>query len=243
MVGLTPINAYGIYRRIPIDGVNTPFDTAHDNAFDPGICDPCGDYPVCEDSLTIVTANEVNSILYLKQDGTTVTLTLDVTGKDNVVAAVQEALEAYELDIYVTGTTSGSNFILKHRGQGAIISADVVTTGTVTATRVCTVVTRCDYQAVAGGTITGIEVDGTLRDFTDIVAGTTSAADAKTRIDAGLTLADLDGGATSTVTYDATDQVFNITISARNAHAFVLQQSTGTTVGAYKTSCEEVFEA
>lgn len=248
---MTPvkINYYGQLRRIP----RVAGRTYYDNIFEAGLCDPCNDLPGCEDTLTIVSANAVTSILYEHVvDGVAVQTTIPIgaTGATAVEAAIIAALSLYEFDLYVHATVSGSNFILKHRGQGKIISALVVTTGTVTATRVCTIFTRCNYSATIGGTLATLEIDGTNVTLVDIVYGVDSAAAAKTKLDTALALispptaGSVVGGATATVTDNPDESAYDIVISARDAHSFVIG-STGPTESTTfaKSSCEMVFEA
>lgn len=243
------INYYGRLRRVP----RVAGKTYSDNALEVGLCDPCNALPGCEDTLTIVAANAVTSILYghMVYDaagvGTEVqtTIPLGTTGGAATAAAIEAALALYEFDIYVTATDVSTNFVLKHRGQGRIISALVVTTGTVTATRICTIATQCDYifpVGGIGGTIATIEVDGTDRALTDIVYGTDSAATAKSRMDTALALASLTGGAVSTFAVDTAPAVYRGKIVARDGHSFVIG-STGPTATTtlQKTNCQQIF--
>lgn len=228
----TPLLQRGIAR--PYAGANQPVLS--------GETECCDDAVTCQDSVTIADSAAVQGIVYTTAKGEEVAITFPATATnlDAVVAAVTAALLPYEVNVFVWGVNSSTNFILYHQGQGTLESVTIGGSPTA-ATRLCEVHLRCDYTATLDGTTaaaTGITVDGTTEEFAaDIIYGTTSASTAQTLIQGELDDLALDGGATVTVVDNTEESVFEITISAWQGHEISIGDTTFS-----ESNCQQVFE-
>lgn len=225
-----------------------PYTTANQIALS-GDSECCDDAVTCSDSVTIADDAVVQGIVYVPacgpNAGEDVALTFPATATNlaAVVAAVQEILLPYEMDVFVYGENSAGNFILYHQGQGTLKSVTIGGSPT-NATRLCTVRVRCEYSGSVDGVSTSIVVDGTLRDYSaDITYGTTSAATAQGIIQTSVDAASIAGGATVTVTDDTVNSQYDIVISARQGTTFVVTVTGADDVSLQESNCQQVFEA
>jgi len=228
-------------------GLCRPYTTANQIALT-GDSECCDDAVTCQDSVTILDNAVVQGIVYTPACGPnagvaqTLTFPATATNAAAVVAAVQEILLPYEMGVFVDFVNDGSSFILRHQGQGTLVSVTIGGSPS-NATRLCTVNLRCDFTGSVGGTSTGIVVNGTLRDYaSDIVYGTTSAATAQSTMQTSVDAASITGGATVTVTDNTEESTFDIVISARQGTTFVINGSGGD-VDLQESNCQRVFEA
>ena len=239
MAVTTPLLQRGICR--PYTNVNQPVLS--------GDSECCDDAVTCMDSVTITDAAVVQGIVYTPACGPnagvaqTITFPATATNAAAVVAAVQTALLPYEQNVFVDFVDATTSFILRHMGQGTLVSVTIGGSPT-NATRVCTVRQRCDFSGLLNGTSTAIIVNGTSRAFaTSVVYGTDSAASAAGKIQTAVNLASLPGGATVTVVDDTVNLRYDVTISARQGNTFIIVVTSAADVSLQEGNCQPVFEA
>lgn len=164
-----------------------------------GCCD-AGEGTTCAYDVTIPTANAVNNIIF-KNAATganqTVTFSPAVTGAEDVVAAIREALtgncyhDDAKLPADVTSRTSGSNTIYTITTEGAVVSMLHDTSTTVTATAKCTAMNFCTWTVRFAGGPSVLGVKGTSQNMTDITygpgSGGTATATVQSRVESALT--------------------------------------------------------
>ncbi len=200
------------------------------------------------DSVTLADADVVQGIVYTPACGPnagvpqTLTFPATATGAAAVVAATQTALLPYELGVFVDSVDDGTDYLLRHFGQGTLVSVTIGGSPT-EAERLCTVALRCNFTGSVDGTSTSIVVDGTLRDYSaDIVYGTTSAATAQSIMQVSVDAASILGGATVTVTDDPINLHYDIVISARQGTTFTVTVTAAADVALSEGNCQQVFE-
>ena len=223
---MVAINEMGIEVKFP--GTNQVLHV--------GANECCNNVETCQDSLTILNSAAVTGATLLRTDGTTVNLSwASATGAADVKAALETALKEYEANISIsTEVLSGTQYSLRHIGQGRITQITVAGTPTAT-TKLCTTKSICTYCTTVGATPGAVIYNGASSPLSN--APYSSASTLQTDIIAALTAISAPFVAGSVaVAVDAISGGFSVQWQADGGKTFTI----GTKVLATK-DCTTVF--
>jgi len=170
------IKEMGMEVKFP--GTNQPFHV--------GANECCNEVQTCQDALTILNSAAVTGATYVRTDGTTIALSwASVTGATAAKAALEAALKGYEANVSIaTAVISGTQYSLRHIGQGRITQITVAGTPTAT-TKLCTTKSICTYCTTVGATPGAVIYNGASSPLSN--APYSSASTLQTDIIAALT--------------------------------------------------------
>lgn len=193
-----------------------------------------GDSGCCGDTVTecqytaSYTQSNTTTLLNILENGVARALPL-VLGANSTAAQAQAAVLAalvaagYEDDdnaVFpgVVVTDEGSTLKIVITGNVEVVSL-VASGGTATFDADCTLVSLCTFAftgyagGASGAAATNLRINGVTYNLGAITAGTTSASDVSTAVNAALTSAGISGTAATTTTGSGGSQTYNITIT------------------------------